>query len=124
MLFVQWQILVELSPSESCYFYILCAILLKLLIFARLIESYPTVHGLSSCVRKISIPLVAHTTVTMYGCRKMSFFCPFKGSHSSVLCRILLKLHILTRLIESFPTLYGLWSCIEVKLSIPLGVHS
>ena len=51
-------------------------------------------------------------------------FCTFECSYSSVLRCILLKLHILTRLIESFPTLYGLWSCIEIKLSIPLGAHA
>ena len=51
-------------------------------------------------------------------------FCTFECSYSSVLRHILLKLHILTRLIESFPTLHGLWSCIEVKLSIPLWAHA
>ena len=53
-----------------------CAILLKLHVFAHLIESYPTLHGLSSCIEIImSIPQeAAHTTVTMYACRKMSFF--------------------------------------------------
>ena len=66
-LFAQWQFLVEFSPCESCYFSILSAILLKLHIFAHLIESYPTVYGLSSCIELImSIPQAAHTTVTMY----------------------------------------------------------
>ena len=51
-------------------------------------------------------------------------FCTFECCYPSVLRPILLKLHILTHLIESFPTLYGLWSCIEVKLSIPLGAHA
>ena len=108
-LFVQWQIFIELSPCESCYFSILRPILLKLHIFAHLIESYSTVSDLSSCIEnKISFPQAAHTTVTMYARRAMACFCPFEGSHSSVLRPILLKLHILTRLIESFPTLYGL----------------
>ena len=94
-------------------------------IFAHLIKSYPTVHGLSSCIEiKLSIPLAAHTTVTMYARREMSFFCTFEGFYSSVLRPILLKLHILTRLIESFPTVYGLWSCIETEMLIPLGAHS
>ena len=125
MLFSQWQFLVEFSPCESCYFLILLAILLKLHIFAHLIESYPMVHGLSSCIEIImSIPLAAHTTVTVYACCKMSIFCPFEGSYSSVLGRILLILHILTRLIESFPTFYGLWSCIEIEMLIPLGAHA
>ena len=124
-LFVQWQFVVEFSTCKSCYFSILRAILLKLHIFAHLIESYPTVHGLSSYIEIImSIPLAAHTTVTMYACRKTSFFGPFEGSHSSVLLCMLLKLHISTRLIESFPTLYGLWSCIEIEMSIPLGAHA
>ena len=49
-------------------------------------------------------------------------FCPFEGLYFSVLRPILLKLHIIAHLIESFPTFYSLWSCIEVKLSTPLGV--
>ena len=73
-LFAHWQLLLEVFPCESCYFSILRAIFLKLHIFAHLIESYPTVYGLSSCVeKKISIPLVAHTTVTMYVRRTISF---------------------------------------------------
>ena len=48
----------------------------------------------------------------------------FNLPYSSVLRPIQLKLHILTRLIESFPTVYGLWSCIEVKLSITPGAHA
>ena len=50
-------------------------------------------------------------------------FCTFKCSYSSVLRRNLLKLHILTRLIESFP-LYGVCSCNGIKMSIPLGAHA
>ena len=57
-----------------------CAILLKFHIYAHLIESYPTVHGLSSCIEIIMlIPQAAHTTVTMYACRKMSFFALLKA---------------------------------------------
>ena len=52
------QFLVEFSPCESCYFSILRVILLKLHVFAHLIESWPTVYGLSSCIEiKLSIPL-------------------------------------------------------------------
>ena len=51
-------------------------------------------------------------------------FCTFERSYSSVLFAILVKLHILTRLIESFPMVYELWRCIEVELSIPLGAHA
>ena len=72
-LFMPWQFLVEFSPCESCYFSILRAILLKLHIWAHLIESYPTVHCLNSCVEKISIPFAAHTTLTMYDRHEMSF---------------------------------------------------
>ena len=64
-----------------------------------------------------------HNTVTMYTCRAV-IFCTFECSYSLVLCHILLKLHTLTRLIESFLTVYGLFSCIEVKLSILLGAHA
>ena len=81
-------------------------------------------YSLNSCIEiKLSIPLAVHTTVTIYACREMSFFCRFEGFYS-VLRPILLKLHILAHLIESFPTLYGLWSCIEKGMSIPLGAHA
>ena len=43
------------------------------------------------------------------------FFCNFQCSYSSVLRPILLKLHILTRLMESFRMVYELWPSIEVK---------
>ena len=49
------------------------------------------------------------------------FFCTFERSYSSVLCPILVKLHILTRLIDSFPMVHGSWSCIEIEMLIPLG---
>ena len=53
--------------------------------------------------------LKATTLPLRHGGRTQIFEC----SYSSVLHPILLKLHILTRLIESFPKVYGLWSCIE-----------
>ena len=53
-----------------------------------------------------------------------TFFCTFEWSYSWVLRPILLKLLSWTRLIESFPTVYGLWSCIEIEMSIPLGAHA
>ena len=49
-LFVQWQFFVEFSPCKSCSFSNLRATLLKLHIFAHLIENYPTVSGLSICI--------------------------------------------------------------------------
>ena len=51
-------------------------------------------------------------------------FCTFERSYSSVLHPILVKLHILTRLIESFPKVYGLWRCIEIEMLIPLRAHA
>ena len=51
-------------------------------------------------------------------------FCTFKRSYSSVLCPILVKLHILTRLMDSFPMVHGSWSCIEIEMLIPLGAHA
>ena len=62
-------------------------------------------------------------TVTMYARRSMSFFCTFECSYSSVLRRILVKMHILTRLMESFRMVYEFWRCIEVEWSILLGAH-
>ena len=51
-------------------------------------------------------------------------FCTFEWSYSLVLRTILVKLHILTRLIESFPMVHGSWSCIEKKMFLPLGAHA
>ena len=45
-------------------------------------------------------------------------FCTFERSYSSVLHPILVKLHILTRLIKSFPMANGSWSCIETEMLI------
>ena len=64
-----------------------------------------------------------YNTGAMYA-RRAVIFCAFEASYSSVLRPILVKLHILTRLIESFPKVYGLWSCIEIDMSIPLGAHA
>ena len=74
-----------------------------------------TCRNLSEPVRKYSDHVSPSRNV---------IFCNFECSYSSVLRRILVKLYILTRLIESFPMVYGLWRCIEVKLSIPLGAHA
>ena len=51
-------------------------------------------------------------------------FCTFERSYSSVLRPILLKLDIWTRLIERFPLVYGLWSCIGIEMSNRLGAHA
>ena len=51
-------------------------------------------------------------------------FYTFDGFYFPVSRPIQLKLHILARLIESFRTVYGLWSCVETKMSIPLGAHA
>ena len=61
-------------------------------------------------------------TLTMYARPAMSFFA--ECSYSSVLRRILVKLHILTRLIKGFAMVWRLLRCIEVKLSVPLWDHS
>ena len=64
-----------------------------------------------------------HNTVIVYA-RRAVIFCTFESSCSSVLRPILPKLHSFTRLIKSFPTVYGLSSCIEIEMSIPLGAHA
>ena len=77
MPFAQWQFLVEFSPSESCYFSILCAILLKLNIFAHLIESSPTVSGLSSCIerkyRSLGQPILQWPCTLVVQCHFLHF---------------------------------------------------
>ena len=65
-----------------------------------------------------------HNTVTMYARLAMSFFCTFERSYSSVLRPILVKLHILTRLIDSFPMVHGSWSWIEIEMLFPLEAHA
>ena len=106
MIFAQWQFLVEFCPCESCYFLNLCATLLKLHIFAH--------QTIQRCLAWV---YVRNKNVDPSGSLYYSdhvhlsrnvIFCTFECSYSSVLRCILLKLHILTRLIESFPTLYGL----------------
>ena len=42
-----------------------------------------------------------------------------KSHNFFVLCRILVKFYIRTRLIENFPTAYRSWSCVEEKLHFP-----
>ena len=54
--------------------------------------------------------------------RAMSFFA--LSNALILISYVLLKLHVLTRLIESFAMVYELWRCIEVKVSIPLGAHA
>ena len=49
---------------------------------------------------------------------------PWQSCYFSILHPILLKLHILAGLIESFSTVYSLCSCNEIKMSIPLGAHA
>ena len=57
-------------------------------------------------------------------CLKTVQWKSFERRNFSVLHPNLLKLHALTWLIESFPMVYGLWSCIEIEMSIPLGAHA
>ena len=47
-----------------------------------------------------------------------------KSHNFFVLGPILVKFHIQTRLIESFPMVHGSWSCIEKEMLIPLGAHA
>ena len=44
--------------------------------------------------------------------------------HFLFLHPILVKLHLLACLIKSFSTVYSLCSCIEIKMSIPLGANA
>ena len=61
----QFQLFLQISPSESCYFSVLCPIMLKLHILSRLIESFATAYGLCSCIEiKLSIPLEAYALIS------------------------------------------------------------
>ena len=60
----------------------------------------------------------------MYARLAMSFFALSNALILQVLRPILVKLHILTRLTESFPMVHESWSCIEIEMLIPLGAHA
>ena len=61
----------------------------------------------------------------MYVPRTFSIFRSlFESCYFSVFRPTLLKLHILDHLIEGLPRMYGLASCIEIYLSIPLVAHA
>ena len=51
-------------------------------------------------------------------------FYTFNGFYFPVSHHILLESHILAHQIESFRTVYGLSSCIEIKMLILLGAHA
>ena len=51
-------------------------------------------------------------------------FSPCQSCYFSILGTILLKWSILAHLIKSFPTVYGLCSCMKMKMSILLAAHS
>ena len=69
---------------------------------------------------KMSIPPGAHAL--RWSMENVNFY-TFNGFCFPVSRPILLKLHILARLIESFPTTYGPKSCDKEKLLIPLEAH-
>ena len=48
---------------------------------------------------------------------------PFESCKCFLLCPILLKLHILAQLIDTFQTPYSSWSCIKEKMSFSLYMH-
>ena len=88
-----------------------------------------------SCSRHLEIrvwktQIVLHTCPDLFApqwrCQLVAQFqfSRFKICYLSVLRCILLKLHILGRLIKSFPTPYGLCSCVEIKLLIPLEAQA
>ena len=73
----------------------------------------------------LSKPVQTYSQYSDHVCSSRNVvFCTFECCYSSVLRPILVKLHILTSLIESFPMVYGLWSCIEIEMSITLGAHA
>ena len=51
-------------------------------------------------------------------------FSPWESCYLSILDLCWVKLHILAGLIDSFPTEFGMCSCNEIKMSIPLGAHA
>ena len=81
-------------------------------------------HTCSDLSRLVGTCLNQSATSDRVRSSRNVIFCTFECSYSSVLRPILLKMHILTRLIESFPTVHGLWKCVEIEMSIPLGAHA
>ena len=78
----------------------------------------PTCSNLSRFVRTF-VQYIDHVRSS-----RTVIFCTFERSYSSVLRPILVKLLILTRLIDSFPMVHGSWSCIETEMLIPPGAHA
>ena len=104
------------------------AILLKLHIFAHLIESYPTVSGLSSCIeKKISIPLAAHTTVTctlVAKCHFLHFRMLLYFSLTSYPAEIAYRMASLAWIALLELRLAEQQVSLRIKLLIPLGAHA
>ena len=112
---------VQFFPCEGDIFR---SIFLKLQIFAHLIERFP-LYGVCRCKEiKMWIPVGTHTKVTIFALREISIIALSKACSFSVLRPILLKLQVLVRLLESFPSLNGWGSCIERRMSIPLRAHA
>ena len=106
-----------ISPCESCYFSILCPILLKLQIFAHLIESFPAVYGLCSCIEiKIVDPSRSPCFKIVNGKR-------FEQRNFSVLRPVLLKNAYFSSANRELSNGVRLLEVRRRKLSIPLELH-
>ena len=105
------------SPKnwKSCNFFIFWPILLKLHIWASEMESFLTLYGLSNSGQE-------KLQFTPFGCGPKRVWSD--GLHAGTIERhnffvlgpILVKFHIRTCQIESFPTIFRTWWCTKEKL--------
>ena len=100
---------------KSCNFFIFWPILLKLHILASKMDSFLTPYGLSnSGEEKLQFTLFLGGPKP--GCSDGLRTGTIESHNFFVLGPILVKFHIRTRLIESFPTIFRTWWSAEEKL--------
>ena len=100
-----------------------------LLIFS--VTSYPTdiahfnspYRELSNFVQLMELYWSKLVDPSRSPCLKIVNWKRFERRNFLVLRPVLLKIHISTKLIQSYPREYGWWSCGKEKLSIPLEAH-
>ena len=100
---------------KSCNFFIFWPILLELQIWASETESFPTIYGFLNRGEE-KLQFTAFGGGPKPGCSDSIFAGLIESHNFFVLHRILVKFHIQTFLIESFPTTHRSWWCTEEKL--------
>ena len=121
-LFAHWQFLVEFCSCESCFFFHPTCYLVEIAYFClpnRELSNGVWLEKLYWNIKSRFLwqPILQWPCTLTAKCHFLHFQMLLFFSLMSYPA----ELHILTRLIKSFPTLYGLWSCIEIEMLIHLG---